>query len=209
MPEPQSVSELLGKCQQHDPEAREKLMKLCWPIIANRAAEDLQRRGFPRGRYEDDIAASTLESGDKRLQKGPSLELANSKQFFALLFDIVVKKVANLQRYEGAQKRSRRKTVSEVAIGNPESESSPKGFGLVKGGDRPEIKLMARETFERVLDRLKTPRDREIAVLTLMGHGAGEIVEQLVFEPTKPKRSTVERIRTLFRRYLEEENERE
>jgi RNA polymerase sigma factor (sigma-70 family) len=116
---------------------------------------------------EEDVALSAFKSICRAVKEGRFPDLDDRDGLWRILLSITARKVVNrIRHYE----RQKRKVAGETAIGGLGSDFEERGIGQVLGvAPTPEFTAEAIEECRRLLDLLKDPRLRSLAMAKMEG----------------------------------------
>jgi DNA-directed RNA polymerase specialized sigma24 family protein len=174
-----SVTYWIHQLQAGDQAALQKLWEGYFHRLVGLAQKRL--RGTPRAAGdEEDVALSAFDSFFRRAKDGRFPQLLDRHDLWQLLVLIATRKAAKLAKHERRQKRGGGNVHHASAL--PGSDGSGNGplFAYLIGRE-PEAALAAQlvEDFQRLLDRLKRPDLRSIAVWKLEGWTNEEIAAKI------------------------------
>jgi DNA-directed RNA polymerase specialized sigma24 family protein len=137
---------------------------------------------------EEDVALSAFHSFCDRLCRGQIHGLAGRDELWRLLVVITTRKVVAIAPNRAAQKRGGGKVFGESALQEgPDLENE--GLAQLLGREpSPEIGAQVAEEYARLMDALANDGLREIALMRLQEHTAGEIARRLTVSPRSVER---------------------
>jgi RNA polymerase sigma factor (sigma-70 family) len=194
-----SVTALLERLQEGDQDAARLLWQRYYPRMVALARQKLQRFS-PRVADEEDAALSAFNSFCAGAKMGQFPDLKNRDELWALLVVLTARKVADLLRSHRRKRRGEGLVRGDSACQADEDDSGPDGFNVLPGSAlTPLEELVLAEEVETLLQRLRDPVLRQIAVWKLEACTNAEIADRLVCS-----QPTVERRLALIRRLLKE-----
>jgi len=194
-----SVTNLLERLKQGDHEAVRLLWQRYYPRLVTLARTKLQ--GTPRRvADEEDAALSAFDSFCRRAEQGHFPDLKDRDSLWALLVVLTARKAADLVRHNNREKRGGGQVLGDSALRAPGGDSGAGGLdALADAGPTPEEAALLAEEVESLLERLRDPGLRQVAVWKLEGYSNAEIAgRQGCSEPT------VERRLAIIRRLLKD-----
>jgi DNA-directed RNA polymerase specialized sigma24 family protein len=194
-----SVTYWLRQLEAGDPDAARPLWERYFSQLVHLARGKL---GSVRTRAadEEDIALSAFASFCRGVAQGRFPQLDDRNNLWGLLFTLTERKVFDLARHEGRQKRGGGRVGGESALPHsPQGEGS--GLDQVAGPEpTPAFAAQVAEECRRLLDQLGDEELRELAVAKLEGYTNAEIAAKLGCAEI-----TVERRLRLIRKRWEKE----
>ena len=191
-----SVTTLVESLKGGDREAATALWRRYYPRMVALARKKL--RSAPRRvADENDAALSAFDSFCRRAEQGQFPDLTGRDALWALLVVLTARKVADLIKHAGRQKRGGQH-AAEIDLGSTASADHPAGIGGVACGEpTPEEAAILAEEVQTLLARLPDANLRAVAVWKLEGFTNAEIADRLGCSGP-----TVERRLALIRRLL-------
>ncbi|HEY7426672.1 MAG TPA: ECF-type sigma factor [Gemmataceae bacterium] len=194
MSESGSITALIERVQEGDHEAARLLWQRYYPRMVALARQKL--KGFlPRVADEEDAALSAFNTFCDGAEKGHFPDLKNRDELWALLVVLTARKVADMLRSH------RRKRHGEGMVrGDSAFQGDEAGLDDLPGNDlTPLEEVVLAEEVETLLQRLREPVLRQIAVWKLEAYTNAEIADRLGCS-----QPTVERRLAFIRRLLRE-----
>jgi DNA-directed RNA polymerase specialized sigma24 family protein len=142
--------------------------------FAHQRLRDTPRRAAD----EEDVALSAFDSFCRRAAQGRFPRLEDRHDLWQLLLMITERKAADLVNRERRAKRGRGKVVPFSALEGPGGEADAATEGTSREPD-PAFAAEVAETCRWLLDALREPRLREIAVAKMEGQTNEEIARWL------------------------------
>lgn len=147
----------------------QRLVRLAAARLPGRA-----RRSFD----EEDVALSAFQSFCENAADGQFSQLDGRDDLWRLLATITVRKAMNAMRRETSKKRGGGRVLGESALRTDDDA----GLGLAEILSRepaPDDVVQFAEQYRRLLDRLREPSLRTVALRRLEGHSIREIATAL------------------------------
>jgi RNA polymerase sigma factor (sigma-70 family) len=194
-----SITALIERVQEGDHEAARLLWQRYYPRMVALARQKL--KGFsPRVADEEDAALSAFNTFCDGAEKGHFPDLKNRDELWALLVVLTARKVADMLRSHVRKKHGEGLVRGDSAFAGDEADLGPGGFDDVPGKElTPLEEVVLAEEVETLLERLRDPMLRQIAVWKLESYTNAEIADRLGCS-----QPTVERRLALIRRLLKE-----
>jgi DNA-directed RNA polymerase specialized sigma24 family protein len=170
----ESVSQWLGRLQQGEREAAEKLWGRYFRRLVGLARQKLE--GLPRrAADEEDVALSAFHSFCRGAEKGQFPRLTSRDNLWLLLVTITVRKAQRLARHEGRQKRGGYHVLDQSVLGSDEL-----GLGeLLSTAPSPEFAAQVAEEYRALLARLPQGDLPAVAQWKMEGFSNEEIAANL------------------------------
>jgi DNA-directed RNA polymerase specialized sigma24 family protein len=197
MSESGSITALIERVQEGDHEAAQLLWQRYYPRMVALARHKL--KGFsPRVADEEDAALSAFNTFCDGAVKGRFPDLKNRDELWALFVVLTARKVADMLRSHRLKRHGEGMVRGDSAFQEDEHDIGPGGFDDLPGNDlTPLEEVVLAEEVETLLERLRDPVLRQIAVWKLESYTNAEIAARLDCSPP-----TVERRLALIRRLL-------
>jgi hypothetical protein len=194
-----SVTHLINQLGAGDPAVWNQAAQEIWQRYSQRLLQLAKRKLDQRIRQredEDDVLQSMYKSFFLRQQRG-AFDLGNRDDLWQVLVMITVRKVRNVTKKQGRNRRDYRREQGELA---PPTDASlgPQGVcAQIAGADpTPEEAAALSEELQRRL-RILSPALRQIALWKLEGHTTEEIAgEQVLNCAPRTVRRKLELIRS-------------
>jgi DNA-directed RNA polymerase specialized sigma24 family protein len=182
-----SVSVWIAQLRRGDRTVVQRLWQRYYHRVVHLARKQLSGRAWPAA-DEEDAAQSALHSFFERAGKDQFAQLVDRNDLWQILAVVTRRKVINLKKKEGAQKR--------VGLLPAEGGSvAEQMFAGAPGREPdPEVLAHANEEYRRLLGRLGNQQLQDIALWKMEGYTNGEIATSI--ERSVP---TVERKLALIR----------
>jgi DNA-directed RNA polymerase specialized sigma24 family protein len=179
MSEPDSISQLIAALKAGDDEAVAQIWERYFLRLVELAC--LRLRSFPRrAADEEDVVAAALESFFQRARAGHFPDLHDRDGLWRLLVSITERKVSNLRRNEGRQKRGGGKVRGDSAFPRDDmSHGKAVARSLVDGAPSPELAAVFTDEVRRLLNLLGDDTLRDVATFKLEGYTNKEIAEKM------------------------------
>lgn len=192
-----SITALLDLLRDGDEHAADKLWKAYFPRLVALARKRLG--AMPRRMAdEEDVALSALDGFCRNAREGRFPDLKDRDNLWCLLAQITVRKAIDLARRHGCQKRGDGQVRGDSALLGTQ-ENGPNGFDtLAAEAVLPDMEVQFAEEFDRLLEDLRKPQLRCVAVWKMEGHTNAEIARK-----AECSLSTVERQLDMIRKLLE------
>jgi RNA polymerase sigma factor (sigma-70 family) len=186
-----SITALVLRLQAGDHEAARLLWQRYYPRMVALARQKL-KGSPPRVADEEDAALSAFDSFCRRAEQGHFPDLKDRDGLWALLVVLTARKAADLLRHHHRQKRGGGQVRGDSAV-QLGDDGSPGGLDdLPAEGPTPEEAALLAEEVEILLQRLRDPQMRQVAVWKLEGYTNAEIAARLVCsEPTVERRLAI------------------
>jgi RNA polymerase sigma factor (sigma-70 family) len=175
-----SVSRLVGRVKEGDQTAARELYARYRGRLLGLARARIRGKDL-RVADEEDAVNSALAGFFAGAERGQYPELRDRDDLWHLLFKITVRKALKLVNEQKRQKRIRR-TEQHGARSSSVGDTQPEDAPIEQIADAqpsPDLEVLANETMERLLDRLRAPQLRSIAVWKWEGHTNEEIATML------------------------------
>lgn len=196
-PTPGSVTALLERLKVGDHDAVRLLWQRYYPRLVALARMKLQATPR-RAADEEDAALSAFNSFCNRAERGQLPDLKDRDGLWALLVVLTARKAADLVKHQQRQKRGGGRVQGDSALQPAAGDSGPGGFDELEGSEpTPEEAALLAEEVEDLLDRLRDPALRQLAVWKLEGYTNAEIAQR-----QGCSLPTIERRLALIRRLL-------
>ncbi len=195
-----SVTHWFEELREGNSVAAQSLWERYFPELVRLARQKL--RDIPcRAADEEDIALSAMESFFEAAQIGRFPDLADRYDLWRLLLKMTTRKVVDLRRHEGRQRRGGGHVcaVSDLAAEGSNSEKLALGE-IVGNTPTPEFAASMAEECQRLLGQLTEADLRTLAVAKMEGYTNQEIAQRL-----DCSLRTVERRLRLIRRKWQQE----
>lgn len=169
-----SVSFWLGQLKGGDHEAARHLWQRYFQSLVRLAKKQIAD-GLGRSFDEEDVALSAFDSFVRGVNKKKFPQLDDRNDLWRLLLVITLRKAADQATRETRQKRGGGKVLGETELSGENS-----GFQLANilaEEATPEVGMMLREQFLRLLDALKDPQLKAIALHKMDGFTDAEIAD--------------------------------
>jgi DNA-directed RNA polymerase specialized sigma24 family protein len=161
---------------------RDEASRLLWERFFTRLVRfaQVRIRAVARGTADgEDVALSVFDSFVKGVEAGRFKELGSRDDLWRLLVTITARKVHNLRRNEGRQKRGSGRVVGEGALAGSDSEGDDFLARVVGNEPTPEFAAMVADEYRQLFGRLADESLRLVAVLKLEGNSNEEIAKSL------------------------------
>ena len=173
-----SITNLIGRVQEGDSLAAQQIFDIYFERLVGVAQRRLN--GSPRAvEDEEDVVMSAMDSFIARARDQRFPKLTDRFSLWPLLLKITNRKAINLRQRHLAKKRGSGRILHDQSL-TQDFETSGNGmeaFGA--DGPTPETIAILREQCERLLGRLKSPIERQVARYKLEGFTNAEIAQQL------------------------------
>ncbi len=173
-----SVSYWLQHIHTGDPEAFQKLWERYFRRLVGLARQKL--RGAPgRAADEEDVALSAFDSFFRGARAGRFPQLLDRDDLWQVLVVIAGRKVANLRRDEGRQKRGGGRVRRASDLPAEAAEDGPLFAELISREPDPALAAEVAEEYRRLLTSLPDDELRSVALWKMEGYTNEEIAGKL------------------------------
>jgi len=174
-----SVTQWIGQARHGDAEA----VRFLWERYFHRLIE-LARPRLRSVRFHpagaEDVALSALDSFFRRAEQGQFEQLRDRGDLWSLLVAITLHKAAKAVQNERAGKRGSGEVRGDSALSGTSDAEGSDGFEQVPAkGPGPELAAQFAEQCQRLLDALKDPTLRAVALWRMEGYSNLEIADNL------------------------------
>jgi DNA-directed RNA polymerase specialized sigma24 family protein len=193
-----SVTHWLARLKAGDPASAQPLWEKYFQELVKRARHQLGRTPR-RAADEEDVALSAFHSFCRAAEAGRFPQLDDRHDLWQLLMVLTDRKAIDLVHHERRAKRGGGRVLDEGALTADSGAATPLGRVEGPAPDPAFVALMADEC-RRLLDRLKDPELRTVALWKMEGYTIEEIADKLGCVPR-----TVDRRLRLIRTAWEKE----
>ena len=169
-----SVTKLIQKVKDHDPEAAGGIWKRYFERLLPRARAKLQT-GPARVVDEEDVLVSVFDRFFRAAGEGRFDRLNDRDDLWQILLMLTDRKVIDSQRHASAEKRGSGHVIGESQMPVDLTELQE----LVDHEPTPEVVAIFNENLSWAIHRLSDDKTREVAILKLEGYNNREIAEKL------------------------------
>jgi len=171
----------LRKLADGDERAAQEIWNRYCQQLVRVARWKFREKGFPqRSVGESDVALSAFESFCRGVTAGKFTSVNDRDDLRRMLVTMTARKALAYVRRERRIKRGGGKVVGESAFVTAGSEDYSPGIQQVMGREpTPEFASLCAEECERLLDKLKDPSLRKVALMKLAGHSVDEIAQEM------------------------------
>jgi DNA-directed RNA polymerase specialized sigma24 family protein len=167
-----SVTRLIGMLKEGDRAAAQLLWEAYFGRLVDLARsrlKDVPRRAAD----EEDVALSAFDSFYRRAERGQFPRLEDRDDLWQLLFVLTVRKAINLVRYQGRASRGGGRVAGLADLDGLDVD------GVLGAGPSPELAAEMAEECQRLLDGLRDPTLRSVALWKMEGYTNAEIAAKL------------------------------
>ncbi len=167
-----SITRLIGHLKDGNRETTQRLWEAYFGRLVQLARVRL--RGAPRGvADEEDVVVSVFDSFFRRAEQGQFPQIQDRDDLWKLLFVLTVRKAINHIQHEGRRSRGGGRIRSLADLEELDAQE------LLQIEPAPEFAAQMTEECHKLLDRLRDPTLRMVAVWKMEGYTNREIASKL------------------------------